>query len=77
VRRFLPGLVPTPYAETTCLVTNTTTEDFVIDGVDGVTVVSPCSGHGANPLLGEIGADVATGSANAPEPFRVRTGAGV
>jgi sarcosine oxidase len=42
--------------EPTCLFTNTPTEDFVIDGVDGVTVVSPCSGHGANvaPLLGEI-----------------------
>jgi len=79
VRRFLPGLVPTPYAETTCLFTNTPTEDFVIDGVDGVTVVSPCSGHGAKfaPVLGEIGADVAMGTAAAPEPFRVRTGAGV
>jgi sarcosine oxidase len=79
VRRFLPGLVPEPYAETTCLFTNTPTEDFVIDGVDGVTVVSPCSGHGAKfaPLVGEIGADVATGAGTAPEPFRVRTRAGV
>jgi sarcosine oxidase len=79
VRRYLPGLVPEPYAETTCLFTNTPTEDFVIDGVDGVTVVSPCSGHGAKfaPLLGELGADVATGSGTAPEQFRVRAGAGV
>lgn len=79
VRRYLPGLVPEPYAETTCLFTNTPTEEFVIDNVDGVTVVSPCSGHGAKfaPLLGEIGADVATGSATAPEQFRVGTGAGV
>ncbi|MGY1986518.1 FAD-dependent oxidoreductase [Blastococcus sp. SYSU DS0669] len=79
VRRFLPGLVPEPYAETTCLFTNTPTEDFVIDGIDGVTVVSPCSGHGAKfaPLLGEVGADVATGAASAPAEFRVRTGAGV
>ncbi|WP_138732550.1 FAD-dependent oxidoreductase [Modestobacter excelsi] len=78
VRTFLPGLVPEPYAETTCLFTNTPTEDFVIDGVDGVTVVSPCSGHGAKfaPLLGEIGADVAMGAATAPAEFRVRTGAG-
>ncbi|MFB9375966.1 FAD-dependent oxidoreductase [Kineococcus gynurae] len=73
VRRFLPGLVPEPYAETTCLFTNTPTEDFVVDGVDGVTVVSPCSGHGAKfaPLLGQIAADVATGTAPAPEFFRV------
>ncbi|MGY2080097.1 FAD-dependent oxidoreductase [Modestobacter sp. SYSU DS0657] len=79
VRRCLPGLVAEPYAETTCLFTNTPTEDFVIDAVDGVTVVSPCSGHGAKfaPLLGEIGADVATGAAPAPEQFRVRSGAGV
>ena len=79
VRRFLPGLVPAPYAETTCLFTNTPTEDFVIDGVDGVTVVSPCSGHGAKfaPLLGEIAADVATGSGRAPEEFRVRSDVGV
>ena len=78
VRRFLPGLVPEPYAETTCLFTNTPTEDFVIDGADGVTVVSPCSGHGAKfaPLLGQIGADVATGAAPAPREFRVRSGAG-
>jgi sarcosine oxidase len=76
VRRFLPGLVPEPYAETTCLFTNTPTDDFVIDGVDGVTVVSPCSGHGAKfaPLLGEIAADVATGSAPAPDFFRVGVG---
>ena len=73
VRRYLPGLVPEPYAETTCLFTNTPTEDFVIDGTDGITVVSPCSGHGAKfaPLLGEIGADVATAAAAPPERFRV------
>lgn len=78
VRRFVPGLVPEPYAETTCLFTNTPDEDFVIDGVDGVTVVSPCSGHGAKfaPLLGEIAAGVATGSASAPDSFRVGVGAG-
>ena len=33
VERYLPGLVPEPYAETTCLFTNTPTEDFLIDGV--------------------------------------------
>jgi sarcosine oxidase len=58
------------------LCTNTPTEDFVIDGVDAVTVVSPCSGHGAEfaPVLRETGAAVAT--APAPAPFRVGTGAG-
>ncbi|WP_432563371.1 FAD-dependent oxidoreductase [Kineococcus sp. SYSU DK003] len=73
VRRFLPGLEPEPYAETTCLFTSTPTEDFVIDEADGVTVVSPCSGHGAKfaPLLGEIAADVALGTGSVPERFRV------
>ena len=77
VTRFLPGLVPEPYAETTCLFTNTPTEDFVVDGVDGVTVVSACSGHGAKfaPLVGDIAADVATGSADPPDRFRVGAGA--
>ncbi|WP_328293192.1 FAD-dependent oxidoreductase [Kineococcus sp. NBC_00420] len=73
VSRFLPGLDPEPYAETTCLFTNTPTEDFVVDGVDGVTVLSPCSGHGAKfaPLLGEVAADVALGTGTVPERFRV------
>jgi sarcosine oxidase len=74
--RFLPGLVPEPYAETTCLFTNTPNEDFVIDEVDGLVVVSACSGHGAKfaPLLGEFAADLATGSGGVPERFRVKAG---
>ncbi|PRY16730.1 FAD-dependent oxidoreductase [Kineococcus rhizosphaerae] len=73
VKTYLPGLEPEPYAETTCLFTNTPTEDFVVDGVDGVTVVSPCSGHGAKfaPLLGELAADAALGTGTVPDRFRV------
>ena len=58
VERYLPGLVPEPYAETTCLFTNTPTEDFLIDTVDGITIVSACSGHGAKfaPVIGELAA---------------------
>ncbi|MGO4145646.1 FAD-dependent oxidoreductase [Paenarthrobacter sp. YAF11_1] len=72
VKRYIPGLVPEPYAETTCLFTNTPTEDFVIDTTDRVTVVSPCSGHGAKfaPLLGHLAADLATGAADVPLRFR-------
>jgi sarcosine oxidase len=71
VERYLPGLVPSPYATTTCLFTNTANEDFLVDGVDGITLVSPCSGHGAKfaPLIGDIAADVATGTGRAPERF--------
>jgi sarcosine oxidase len=73
VKEFLPGLVPEPYAETTCLFTNTPHEDFVIDGVDGITIVSPCSGHGAKfaPLVGEFAADLATGEGGVPDRFLV------
>jgi sarcosine oxidase len=73
VERFLPGLVPEPYAETTCLFTNTPTEDFVVDTADGVTVVSPCSGHGAKfaPLLGELASESALGTGTTPQEFRV------
>ena len=71
VQRYLPGLEPEPYATTTCLFTNAPDEDFLIDGVDGITLVSPCSGHGAKfaPLIGDITADVATGAGSAPERF--------
>jgi sarcosine oxidase len=74
VRRYLPGLVPEPYAETTCLFTNTPNEDFLVDGTDGITLVSPCSGHGAKfaPLIGDIAADVATEAGRAPDRFAVR-----
>ncbi|WP_433832264.1 FAD-dependent oxidoreductase [Actinoplanes sp. CA-015351] len=72
VERFVPGLEPVPYAETTCVFTMTPTEDFVIDTVDGITVASPCSGHGAKfaPLLGSIIADAATGAARPDPRFR-------
>lgn len=65
VRRQLPGLVPEPYAETTCLFTMLPGEDFLIDRAEGVIVVSPCSGHGAKfaPLIGELAADLAEGAA--------------
>ncbi|MHC6591980.1 FAD-dependent oxidoreductase [Arthrobacter sp. C152] len=75
VRRYLPGLDPEPYAETTCLFTNTPNEDFLIDRADNLTVVSPCSGHGAKfaPLIGQWAADLATGTGTVPERFRSAT----
>lgn len=76
VKRYLPGLDPTPYATTTCLFTNTADENFLIDGVDGLTLVSPCSGHGAKfaPLIGDLAADAATGEGRVPDRF---TAAGI
>lgn len=73
VQRYLPGLVPEPYAETTCLFTNTPTEDFIIDKAENITLVSPCSGHGAKfaPLIGQFAADLATGAGKVPDEFRL------
>jgi monomeric sarcosine oxidase len=69
VERWLPGLDPAPVAEATCLYTTTPTEDFVLDRVGPVVVVSPCSGHGAKftPLIGSLAADLALGLAE-PHP---------
>ncbi|GIF19224.1 sarcosine oxidase [Actinoplanes tereljensis] len=73
VERHLPGLIPEPYAEATCVFTMTPTEDFVIDTRGPLTVASPCSGHGAKfaPLLGAIIADSAMGLAEPAERFRL------
>ena len=73
VKRYLPGLDPTPYAETTCIFTSTPTEDFIMDEAQGITIMSPCSGHGAKfgPLLGDLAADLATGIGTVPEIFRL------
>lgn len=77
VEQYLPGLVPEPYAETTCLFTNTPTEDFIIDRAENITIVSPCSGHGAKfaPLIGQYATDLATRTGTVPEEFRVGTSA--
>lgn len=75
VSRYLPGLDPEPYAETTCLFTNTPNEDFIIDRAENLTVLSPCSGHGAKfaPLIGQWAADLATGTGTVPGRFRSAT----
>jgi len=75
VRRWLPGLDPTPRSEVTCLYTQTPSEDFILDRVGDLVVCSPCSGHGAKfaPLIGEYVASLVTGSGAdvVPERFRL------
>ena len=73
VRRWLPGLDPTPRGEATCLYTETPSEDFLIDRVDDLVVCSPCSGHGAKfaPLIGELVAGLVLGDGTVPERFRL------
>ena len=69
VQRWMPGLVPEPFAEATCLYTSTENDDFLLDRVGPLVICSPCSGHGAKfaPLIGEMATDLATG-ASRPEP---------
>jgi monomeric sarcosine oxidase len=71
VRDRLPGLDPEPVAQGSCLYTTTPDEDFLLDRVGPVVVVSPCSGHGAKfaALVGELAADLATGRAVAEPRF--------
>lgn len=73
VREWLPGLVPVPSSETTCLYTETASEDFLIDRVGPLVIASPCSGHGAKfaPLIGEFVAGLVTGSRAVPDRFRL------
>ena len=55
VKAWLPGLVPAPVTETTCLYTNTPDESFVLDRQGDVVIGSPCSGHGFKfaPAVGD------------------------
>lgn len=71
----LPGLVPVPGGEATCLYTTTATEDFVVDRVGPLVVVSPCSGHGFKfaPLVGSLAADLVEGG-GAVERFALPNG---
>jgi glycine/D-amino acid oxidase-like deaminating enzyme len=74
VKRWLPGLDPTPRSEASCLYTSTPTENFLIDRVGDVVVCSPCSGHGAKfaPLIGEYVAGVVLGADDElPAQFRL------
>lgn len=64
IEKMLPGLVPVPSRATVCMYTNTPDGHFAVGavpGLDDVTVVSACSGHGFKfaPVLGEIAADLA------------------
>ena len=69
VKFWMPGLVPEPFAEATCLYTSTENQDFLLDRVGPFVLCSPCSGHGAKfaPLIGEMTAELVVGNGS-PEP---------
>jgi sarcosine oxidase len=63
-RRFLPRFEPQPVLVETCVYDNTPDEDFVLDRRGRIVVGAGTSGHGFKfgPLLGELLADLATGT---------------
>ncbi|MFD1212753.1 FAD-dependent oxidoreductase [Arthrobacter sp. GCM10027362] len=71
VENWMPGLVPEPVREDTCLYTRTGNEDFVLDRRGSVTIASPCSGQGAKfaPALGELITDIALDATATPTRF--------
>jgi sarcosine oxidase len=75
VRRLLPGLDPEPVATERCVYDNSADSDFVLDRVGDVVVGCGTSGHGFKfgPLLGEVLADLAEGTAPRFDlrPFRI------
>jgi glycine/D-amino acid oxidase-like deaminating enzyme len=76
VRRLLPGLDPEPVATERCIYDNSVDTDFVLDRVGNVVVGCGTSGHGFKfgPLLGELLADLADGTAARLDlrPFRLK-----
>jgi sarcosine oxidase len=62
--RRLPGVVPTVTSAETCLYSLTPDEDFILDRDGDVVVGAGFSGHGFKfaPLIGEVLADLATGT---------------
>jgi sarcosine oxidase len=74
VERWFPGLDPTPVFPATCLYTSTANEDFLLDRVGDVVIVSACSGHGFKfaPEIGRLAADLALGEPPAHERFTIQ-----
>jgi sarcosine oxidase len=79
LERYLPDAAGPFMSAKTCLYTNTATENFILDyhpQSPQIILMSPCSGHGFKftPVLGEMLADMATGTANpfvAEPKFRI------
>jgi sarcosine oxidase len=62
--RLLPSFAPHAVATERCVYDNTVDTDFILDRVGRVVIGCGTSGHGFKfaPLLGELMADLATGS---------------
>jgi glycine/D-amino acid oxidase-like deaminating enzyme len=73
VKEWLPGLVPEPFNEATCLYTTTADKDFVLDQRGPLIICSACSGHGAKfaPWLGVQAAQLAAGEGAVYIRFRL------
>lgn len=73
VQARVPGLIPDPVGELSCLFTSTPTRNFILDRVGRLVIASACSGHGAKfaPLIGEIIADLADGKPSRFDRFAI------
>lgn len=73
VKEWMPGLIPKPFAEATCLYTMTENEDVLLDRIGPIVLCSPCSGHGAKfaPLIGELAADLVTRTGSGEPRFNL------
>ena len=73
VKQWLPGLVPEPFNEATCLYTSTPDLDFVLDQSGPLVICSACSGHAAKfaPWLGMEAAKLAAGVGTVHDRFRL------
>lgn len=73
VREWAPGLHDEPVRADTCFYTSTPNESFILDRAEAITIASPCSGQGAKfaPLVGNMIADLALGTAEPDPAFRV------
>jgi len=72
--QWLPGVEPAAPRVTTCLYTSTPDRNFVVDRRGPITVAAGFSGHGFKfaPAIGELVADLVTGTGDAPDLFRLR-----
>jgi sarcosine oxidase len=75
--RYVPAAAGPVRSLKTCIYTNTTDEDFILDrhaAHPQIVLASPCSGHGFkfSSIVGEILADLATGGATQHDISRLR-----
>lgn len=72
VAEFMPGLIEQPISSNTCVATFNKSDDFLLDKVGDIVVISACQQKGFSfaPLIGKQAADLVTGTNFPPLRFR-------